>query len=283
MGFGQSNLEKFNRILKTNDTAKLNDFLIQWEKTGINDPDLYTSCINYYYKKSKQDIAYLNKKQEGNSSLRITDSTGTIAGYLNFNRELNPSYLDSVLVYANGGINRFPRRLDIRFGKIFILGEIGDYNHFTQEIIRTIDYSITIKNDWLWSDNKKLENPENFMLSTVQSYLKQLYDTDDDHLLENIIKIGDTVLKHYPNNIEILSTTAVANLLTKHFDKAIAYLKRAEQLDPKDFIVLNNIAKAYDMTGDKSQAINYYELTEKYGDAEAKEHAKKEIKKLKSE
>jgi tetratricopeptide (TPR) repeat protein len=116
------------------------------------------------------------------------------------------------------------------------------------------------------------------MLSTVQSYLKQLYDTDDDHLLENIIKIGDTVLKHYPNNIEILSTTAVANLLTKHFDKAIAYLKRAEQLDPKDFIVLNNIAKAYDMTGDKSQAINYYELTEKDGTPKLKNMQKKKLK-----
>src|SRR5450631_1051417 len=104
MGFGQSNLEKFKSISKTNDTAKLNDFLTGWKKTGINDPDLYTSCINYYYKKSKQDIAYINKKQEGNSSLRITDSTGAIAGYLNFNRELNPAYLDSVFVYASEGI-----------------------------------------------------------------------------------------------------------------------------------------------------------------------------------
>jgi len=281
--FGQSNFEKFNRLFKGNDTAKLNSFLAEWKKTGAGDPELYTSCMNYYFKKSKQEFASINKKPAGNSNLQLTDSTGATAGYLNFNWELNPVFLDSVFQYANEGINTFPRRLDLRFGKIYILGEIGDYNHFTNEIIRTVEYSYSIKNDWLWTNNKKLEDPENFMLSTVQTYLKQLYDTEDDHLLENMINIGNTVLNYYPDNIEILSTTAVANLLTKHYDKALDYLKRAEKLNPKDFIVLNNIAKAYDMKGDKVQAVSYYELTEKYGDAEAKEHAKKEIKKLKSE
>ena len=283
LALGQSNHEKFEILFKKNDSTKLIGFLTQWKKSGTNDPELYTACINYYFKKSKQEIVSISKKKVGNTGFQLTDSTGAVAGYMNFNSDLNPIYLDSVFVYANNGIKYFPKRLDIRFGKIYILGEIGDYNSFTREIINTTEYSNTIRNAWLWTDNKRLEDPENFMLSTIQSYLKQLYETEDDRLLENMKKIGDVVLTYYPNNIEILSTTAVANTLTGNYDKAIGYLKRAEKLDSKDFIVLNNIAKAYDMKGDKAEAIHYYELTEKYGDEEAKDHAKKEIKKLKAE
>jgi hypothetical protein len=53
------------------------------------------------------------------------------------------------------------------------------------------------------------------MLSAIQSYLKQLYDTEDDSLLTNMIQIGEGTLKYYPNTVEILSTTSVALLLTR--------------------------------------------------------------------
>ncbi len=93
--------------------------------------------------------------------------------------------------------------------------------------------------------------------------------------------MGNAVtIKYYPDNIEILSTTAVALTLTKDYDRALVYLKQAEKINPKDFIVLNNIAQAYKLKGDKANAIKYYDLTEKYGDAEAKEQARKSKKEL---
>lgn len=183
-------------------------------------------------------------------------------------------------MYINNGIELFPNRLDMRFGKCYLLQQIGDYEIFTQEIINTLQYSNSIKNNWLWTEHKKLADAENFMLGTIQTYLKQLYDTEDDNLLTNMIIIGDTALKYYPNNVEILSTTAVVNMLTNDYDKALNYLKKAEAINPKDYIVLNNIAQAYKLKADKVNAKKYYLLTEKYGDEEAKQHARKEIEKL---
>ena len=119
-----------------------------------------------------------------------------------------------------------------------------------------------------------------FMLGTLQTYLKELYETEDDNLLPNMIQIGDAVLKYYKNNVEILSTTSVALMLTKNYDKAIDYLKQAEKINPKDYIVLNNIAQGYKLKGDKANAIKYYELTEKYGDEQAKQQARQNIKAL---
>ncbi len=280
--FGQTNYQKFKALYKNNDTNQIKALLADWGKTNPDDPELYTSAFNFYYSNSKQELLSLSKQQGNKESLRLTDTTGKTAGYLGSESGYDPDKLEKAFNYINKGIERFPNRLDIRFGKCYVLQQVGDYENFTGEVIKTIVYSNTIQNNWLWTDNKKLEYAENFMLGSIQAYLKALYDTEDDNLLENMKRIGDTTLKYYPNNIEILSSTAVANMLTKNYDYALVYLKRAEVLNSKDFIVLNNIAQAYKLKGDKENAIKYYQLTEKYGDEQAKQQAGKEIKNLKN-
>jgi tetratricopeptide (TPR) repeat protein len=279
--FGQTNHEKFKTLYAKKDTTGIKSLLTEWEKTNPGDPELYTSAINFYFSNSKQEIISIDKEQKTKEAVQLTDSTGKVAGYINSNAGYNPEKLSNAIKFANRAIEKFPNRLDIRFGKCYILAEIGDYDNFTKEIIKTVEYSQVNKNNWLWTENKKQEDAENSMLATIQSYLKQLYDTEDDNLLPNMIQIGEATLKYY-NNVEILSTTSVALMLTKNYDKAIGYLKLAEKMNPKDFIVLNNIAQGYKLKGDKANAIKYYELTEKYGDEEAKKQARQNIKDLKN-
>lgn len=277
---GQTYYEKFKTLFQQNDTIKIASLLTEWEKTSPNDPELYTAAINYYFSNSKKEIVSVDKQQKSNESFQLTDSTGQVAGYINSSLDYDTEKLSKAIKYANTGIDKFPNRLDIRFGKCHILQQIGDYNNFTKEIIKTIDYSQVNKNNWLWTENKKQENGESSLLESIQSYLKQLYDTEDDNLLLNMIQIGEATLKIYKSNVEILSTTSVALLLTKNYDKAIEYLKQAENINPKDFIVLNNIAQGYKLKGDKANAIKYYELTEKYGDERAKLQARRNINEL---
>lgn len=277
---GQTYYEKFKTLFQQNDTIKIASLLTEWEKMSPNDPELYTAAINYYFSNSKKEIVSVDKQQKSNESFQLTDSTGQVAGYINSSLDYDTEKLSKAIKYANTGIDKFPNRLDIRFGKCHILQQIGDYNNFTKEIIKTIDYSQVNKNNWLWTENKKQENGESSLLESIQSYLKQLYDTEDDNSLLNMIQIGEATLKIYKSNVEILSTTSVALLLTKNYDKAIEYLKQAENINPKDFIVLNNIAQGYKLKGDKANAIKYYELTEKYGDERAKLQARRNINEL---
>jgi tetratricopeptide (TPR) repeat protein len=279
--FGQTNYENFKKLFKNNDTTKIKSLFAEWERTNPNDPELYTSAINFYFSNSRQEIISLDRDQRSKESFQFTDSTGNVAGYINSNMGYNPDKLNKAIKYANTGIDKFPDRLDIRFGKCYLLQQIGDYDNFTKEVIKTVEYSKVNNNNWLWTENKKQEDGEGFMLGTIQTYLKELYDTEDDNLLKNMIQIGEATLKYYNNNVEILSTTSVALMLTKNYDKAIEYLKQAEQINPKDYIVLNNIAQGYKLKGDKANAIKYYELTEKYGDEQAKQQAKQNIKQLK--
>ena len=278
--FGQTNYEKFNKFFADNDTTKMKTLLADWEKTNPNDPELYTSAFNYYFSTSKQEIISLDKQQHGKENLQLKDDKGKVAGFINSNLEYKPEKLKKAFYYVNKGIEKFPNRLDIRFGKCYVLGKLNEYKDFTNEIIKTVEYSTINKNAWLWTESKKLDDAENYMLSSVQAYLKQLYDTEDDNLLENMRQIGDLTIKYYPNNVEILSTTSITYLLAKNYDKAIELLRQAEKVNPKDFIVLGNIAQGYKLKGDKTNAIKYYKLTEKYGDGQAKQQARKFLKEL---
>lgn len=279
--FGQkTNFEQFKQYFKEKDTAKLQSLFVSWEKSAPDDPELYTSRFNYYFSESRKEVMALQKANPNTEGYQLTDSSGAVVGYLAAESSFNPQQLQKAFIIIDKGIRKFPDRLDMRFGKIYALGVIEDYPNFAKNIIQTVNYSAINKNNWLWTENQKHKDGKGLMLGSVQSYLKQLYDTEDDNLLPYMIDIGEATLKHYPDNIEILSTTSVALILMKKYDKALQYLKHAAALKPDDFIVLNNIAQAYKLKGDKVNAVKYYELTEKYGDAQAKQQAREQIKAL---
>jgi hypothetical protein len=273
--------DQYKKLNKSTDTTAIKLLLMDWEKSNPNDAEFYVAALNYHFSASRQEIVNLSKDAPTAQSFELTDSIGKIVGYLSSTLGYDPEKIKTVLNYANKAIGKFPDRLDIRFGKCYVLTQIEDYETFTSELIKLIEYSEKNKNNWLWTENKKLDSAQDFMLNTIQEYLKQLYDKEDDALLPYMQRIGDATIASYPNNVEILSTTAVAHLLTKNYDKAIGYLKLAEKINPKDFIILNNIAQGYKMRGDIENSIKYYQLTEKYGDKQAKEQARKNISELK--
>lgn len=279
--FAQNNYELFKKFFKENDTVKVEKLLTDWEKSNPNDPERYVSAMNYYFSKSKKEVLSLSQIQTNkNDVLEITDNSGKIVGYMDSNFSYDPVIVGKALSYANEAIEKFPDRLDIRFGKCYVLKEIGDYKNFSKELVNTIEYSRTNKNMWLWSENEKTTDGESRLINTTYDYLAEIYNTENDNLLPYLKTIGDSMLKYYPDVIEILSITAVAHLLTDSMDKALAYLLHAEQLNPKDVIVLNNIAEVYKRKADKVSTRKYYEKVLQYGDEDAKADIKEKIKQL---
>lgn len=281
--FAQSFYERFQNLYNADDTTDLKLLFEEWRKSSPNDPELYTSEFNYYLSKSKQEVLSIVNAPQGEDDIVIEDSLGNVKGYLGSRIMFDDKSFDKAISVLEEGIVKFPNRLDMRHGRTYAFGEKGDYNNFTKSLIQTLEYSTINKNQWLWMKDKPLDNPEEILLKSVQSYLVQLYETGDDLLLPNMIDIGEKTLQYYPNRIEVLSTTAIAYLLTNNLDKGLEYLKRAEQLDPTDFIVLYNIARAYKLQGDKNNAIKYYELSIKHGDERAKEEAERNIQELKNQ
>ncbi len=280
---GQDFNTKFGELFEKKDVAGQQKVLRDWEKTNPNDPELYVAYFNHYFIKSRKEILSLTSKPVSKDSMKITkEEDGTVA-YLGSQFTFNKEDFDTGVSYIDKGVEKFPNRLDMRFGKVYAFGQIEDFRSFTREIVKTIDYSGVNNNQWLWMMNKPVREPgKKFMLDAVQDYIGQLYGAGDENA-ENIKTIAEAVLKHYPDSVENLSNLAVFYLIKKDFDNALVPLLKAEKLAPTDFIVLNNIAFSYYSKGDKANAVKYYELVLKYGSADAKTQAQDKITELKKQ
>jgi tetratricopeptide (TPR) repeat protein len=285
ISFAQSYFSDFNKAINTNDTLKQREILEKWEKEDPKNPELFTSYFNYYFHKSRNEILVVaaGDPQKGEEYLSLAASAGNYAGFIGSQINYDDSFLKKGLDKIDEAIKLYPNRLDMRFGKIYMLGQIKDWQSFTGEIIKTVNYSVKNSNNWTWTFNESRDGGESFFLSCLQDYQMQLYNTGNDVLLKNMQDIAKTVLKHYPNHIESLSNLSIGYLITQKYDKALVPLLKAEELNPKDFIVLTNIAYAYKEKGEKNKAIEYYKKVEQFGDDSAKDMAKKEMAKLREE
>lgn len=281
---GQTFKQEFNNLVSKKDTVKQRQLLEKWEKTDSNDPELFVAYFNFFVIKSKKEMVTLGQNPKGKEGLQIMDQDTAKkepVGFIYGDTSYDPNLLSKGFDWISKGIEKYPNRLDMQFGGIYMFGQLKDYENFTKQIIRTIDYSVVNKNKWTWANNKPLDDPKEFMLSSIQEYQNQLYNTENDALLDNMKRIAETVLKYYPEHVESLSNISIVFMLQKQYDKALEPLLKAEKINPKDYIVLSNIAHAYKLKGDNKNAINYYELTIKYGEEQAKKYAQEQINELK--
>jgi tetratricopeptide (TPR) repeat protein len=281
---GQTFKQQFNDLLSTKDSVGQRQVLEKWEKSDRNDPELFVAYFNYYIVKSKKEIIALGQNPQGKEGFEIRNQDTTKNEPIAF--MYGDTYYDSPLLskgfeWISEGINKHPDRLDMRFGKIYMFLETKDYETFTTEIIKTIDYSNENGNKWTWTNSKPLDDPKEYMLGSIHDYQLELYKLENDELLDNMKRIAETVLKYYPDHVESLTNISIVFMIEKQYDKALENLLKAEQINNKDYIVLNNIARAYKLKGDNKNAIKYYKLMIKHGDKEAKKYAQAQIDELK--
>lgn len=275
-------LDEYNALANKKDTLAQQALLKKWEKTGANDPDFYVAAFNYYVNRGRREVIAMKAGTPEGNALVLKDSLGNIAGYFDSNIAYEQKDVQKAVSYIDKGIAKFPDRLDLRFGKAYLLGENKDWQEFTNTLFAVIDQSDKIKNKWKWKGGTPLEDPKAYMLGNLQTYVLQLYNTGDDSLLPNMAQIAARVLTYYPDHIESLSNLSIVFMLQNQPDKALIALLKAEQIDPSDTIILGNIAHCYLMKGDTANALKYYENIVKNGDSESKAFAAEQISKLKN-
>jgi tetratricopeptide (TPR) repeat protein len=269
----QTYRERFVKLLNANDAKGQLELLKSWEKELPNDPELYVSFFNYYFLKSRQETVTLTTSRPQGESIPLSkENDDKIAGYIGTDVTFTRAEFDAGISYIDRGITKFPDRLDMRFGKMYALGQIRNYDRFVDEIVKTVDRSDLNKNAWSWKDGKPLERPREFMLRSIQDYVVQLFDAGDEGV-KFIKPIAETVLKYYPDHVESLSNLSVFYSMKGDFEAALVPLQKAEKLAPDDFVIIGNIAYSYYKKHDKANATKYYQKLAQIGDAEAKKRA----------
>ena len=194
--------------------------------------------------------------------------------------QYNDSLFNLGQFYVSEGIKRNPKRLDMYFGKIYSLGAIGQYDKYLSELLKVIDLSVKSNYEWLWTDDKKLDNPKDFFKGTIQSYCYELFSMNPPKF--DVIKsISERMILYFPQEVEYYSNIGSCYAMQNDIKKGLSYFLKAISLNPKDVIVLNNLAYSYEQLKDNNSAIKYYELVIKYGDEQQQTHAKSSIEALK--
>lgn len=175
---------------------------------------------------------------------------------------------------------KFPNRLDIRFGKTHMFGLIKNYDAFTDEIVRSVGYSAQNKNKWLWTMNEVVDEPKDFLLGNIQTYVNDLFDMGEEQA-KNIRRIAEATLKIYPDHVVSLSNLGISYIFENNYTKALEPLLKAEKKSPRDGIILGNIAYVYLNLNENRKAIEYYEKVFQFGDDNNKRFAKEQLEKLK--
>lgn len=273
--------EQFDGFVQQGDSVNQLKVLKQWELNHAADPELYVAWFNYYFINSQREVVQMGDKPQGKDAIQVADSTGgKPVGFLSSTIAYDQEKVRKGLAKIDAAIAKFPSRLDMRFGKCYVLGEMKNYSDFTSEIIKTIVYSDRIKNNWTWRDGKPVEDPKQFMLASLQNYILTLYDANDDSLLENMKLISQTVLKYYPDHVESLSNVSIVLMMQNQPDEALKFMLKAEKLAPNDSVILGNIAHAYTQKGNSESAISYYKKLLAIGDENTKAFAKRKIDEL---
>lgn len=280
------NYNQFISSLQKGDSLKMKEILDAWEIEKPKDPELYTSYFNYFLFQSRQNVlTFGNNPPTGKESLLVKDSTGKAVNYLYDATIYEPKAFGKAMMYIDSGIALFPNRLDMRFGKIHILGEVKDWDNFTQAVLLSIQTAHQNNNQWKWTLNGDLpaEDSVNFFLSAIHDYQVVIYETGDDSLLEHMRTIASEVLQHHPNHAKTLTNIALTHMALGEGKEALPYLLKAESIEPKDDIILTNIAHTYYLIGNTEKCISYYEKAIEIGDEYAKRYSEEQIKIIKAE
>ncbi len=269
--YGQNFKALFDSAFAAEDTAQQRHIIREWQVMGEHEPlsaAFYVSAFTYYFNLGRQEMLSLQSEPDRNTQMEIRDSLGNISGYMSSTVRYDRSVVNEGLEQIRKGIERYPNRLDLRYGEIYVLGELEEFEAFTLRLIEAIDYSAAIENEWLWAENEPVEEPENFFLGNIQDYQLTLYDTERDSLLSNMRRIANAVLVHYPNHIISLSNIALTHMVKRDWNQTIEFLEKAYAIDPQDSIVISNLAHCYEALGEMEMVRRYYRILSEHDDPE---------------
>ena len=234
--FGQSYKRDFLIALNARNLEKAEEVLNAWDFADANDPELYVSYFNFYTLKSQ--------------------NAGTVA-----NNGYDNEFSHKALDFISDGIERFPTRFDMRVAKIFMLSKLKEFDPYTSEVIKFIEYSVEIRNNWKEENFQLLDKPDDMFHGSITEFQEILYSEENEALYNKMLQISETMIKCYPKHVQNMLDMSTVYVHQKKYDKSLEILLKAKEIEPKNAILAFNLGHVYGLKGDRVSAKKYFELT----------------------
>lgn len=282
-----TNYEKFNSLLKEGKLNEAKIVLDNWGEQKEKDPQYYVCCFNYYVNKSITQGYVVQANPPADESqiiLTLKDpNTGEIKGFMVSKIVYDPNIANEGIKYIKSGLKIFPDHYEMRFGLLWVLKELREFDQYLDELDDALKYFFDNKLTYIyWNNNKKISDPDNFIIQTLQEILYEFVNKDD--LFANTKFLNsyiDIMIKYFPYNKYGYANKGFMYVATKEYDKALEYYFKAYKIDDKDPLVLFNIGFIYKLQGNYDRAKTYFEkVITLGGDEYYTKRAKEELKDL---
>jgi len=273
--FDKNYQKTYEDLFKENKYDELLNHLQLWQNKEPNNPEMFIAFFNYFIFRNRFSGISIDKEQKGNEPiLEITDQqSGEIVGYMNDSIQYDTNDILTAVDYLNKGLVIAPNRLDMHFGKIHILNEVGFYEIAGKELFVTLEISQDINNNWLWANNEKIENGETFFINNIQDYYSLWLNAKTTEAYNQVKLCCEKQIEIYPKNINAYNIIAVYYSINRQFQEALKYFIQAEKINPNDCIVLINIGRTYFNMNDKQKAEEYFNKVLQIGNEQDKQYA----------
>ena len=254
----QSYNDAFFDALNSNDLETQRRVLAEWQEAAPNDVDLYIARYNFYANQTFGSIGYVEGTDDE------TDVPVSFDNYVSAFSFHSEAHADSALSVISEAIGKFPNRLDLRFGKIYFLGQLANWDAFADEIIATLNHSEQIDHLWTYPNmnggmvellSEGVLDYQNDMLGAVTDFDKPT--PEDTAMFLRMRRVAKRMVQLFPSDLYSVNILATTYTIFQEYDTAMKYLLRAEKIDPNDPIVLKNIIDVYNMMGKKKLAKPY--------------------------
>ena len=276
---------EYDNLLSARNLEGIAALLPKWEKAEPKNPELYIAYFNYYLLKGQRSTHSLDtyKKDNTNSLALVDQKTNQIAGYLNNNIWYEKEDVDKALSYLEKGLKFGKSRLDMYFGRIHILGEIGEYEKQSQKIIEVLKLGKQINHKWLWSMNEVIPSSksEHFFLISINEYYKALLQKSEPKTFLAAEKACAAQLKLYPKDVEVHNYLALAYIGQGKIQEALNVLLKADKLAKEDYTILFNMASCYETLKQYDKAKECYLRIKKNPNKQVQDMADQKLSELK--
>lgn len=274
---------KFLELMEKGEDSEIISLLEGWAQTHPADAEMFIAYFNFYLNKSRKEIIRMGDQPGQGDYLVLTDTTTQEpAGYMFSEIHYDDSLFALAHQYLTEGIAKNPKRLDMYFGRIYSLREKGFLSEHVAEILKVIEMHKPGESDWKWSNNEAVPDPEVMFKGSIQDYNYALFNLEDPYT-EGIQKISEKMMRLYPNDVENYSNLGVCNLFNERFPEALKFFQKAHAINPKDALVLGNIAHTHMLMRNNGEAIRYYRRMIKFGNEEHRQFARLRIEQLENE
>jgi len=271
------NKADYEALLSQGRYEELLTHLTAWEREEPENPEMFIGWFNYHIAKGRESGISIDRKRRGTGpAMTITNpETGEVVGYMNDSVQYDPDEIGKAFGYIDRGLGYCPNRLDMHFGKIHLLTQIEDYNAAGKALKTVFDLASKNESHWLWSDNEKVEDGQEFLLNNVQDYYQAWMNAETEESLDAFLACNMKQIQVFPKSVYAYNNVAVFYSVRKDFDNALGYFLKAEGLDPNDCVVIINIGLVYLKLGDKDKARAQFEKAVLLGGKEEREYAQK--------